>query len=75
MSFLRFVFHWMFPDPKPGQVWVLNDGDPFRTHSITITSVKDGWCEYFLTKYGEAGLRHTNRLRNLKAFYKLQPQP
>lgn len=70
-SFLRYVFHRFLPDPIPGEVWVYDDGDPFSQQPMTITAVKDGWCQYYLTNYGDI-VRHSKSLQSLKAFYRKQ---
>lgn len=70
MSFLKFVFHRLLPDPVPGETWVYDDGDPFTQHPLTITDVKKGWCQFYLTNFGESSPRHSKRLNSLKAFYR-----
>lgn len=43
MSIIRALFYKL---PKVGDIYVMDDGDPFVRQSFIVEDVKDGWVKY-----------------------------
>lgn len=68
ISFVRYLFHKFIPDPKIGQVWKCDD---FSNIIITLSDIKDGRVEYYISSHGSLSEKYYKHFRDLKSFYRL----
>lgn len=43
MSFIKFIFWRFLRQPKNGDVFEWNDGNPFKRVRVTVIDTRDGW--------------------------------
>jgi hypothetical protein len=47
IQFLRETWRALFAaNPRPGEVYVFDDSDPFGEHLAKVTDYRDGWVQY-----------------------------
>jgi hypothetical protein len=70
---LKELIENLFPkDPEVGDVWILDDGDPFFALEARILDVKDGWVKYVNGRDGfYSASPSTSAIPRFKRIYRL----
>lgn len=65
-GFLRMLFA---ANPKPGEKYILDDNDPFDTHTAKVLEVKQGWVRY-RRFYRDVSREYKDTFADFKLFWK-----